>query len=475
MDKATPKPGSPASQHPAVTEIASQYGLTRREAKSILKRAGAIASEQQELARTQASRLLMDACGCTIDPARGRPERPGDDLTFQWLMALGRQHGLLSTLYACLKREAPSSAPDPLAQEYDATRRANLKALSELEAILIAARQANVRIIPIKGPTLAFSVYLDPALRPFADLDLLIEASDFASAEGVLTKLGYERQSGLLPSRFYLKHHIHIPYPAPSKTKVELHWGLTHRFRPWWIPVHEVLSRAAIRTLAGVEAPCLSDEDHFIYLCTHLEEHGYYSRYADDVSDEAIIANPDVNNRLIWLLDVAMMLSRLGQMDWEEIAHRSCRWGVGGHVSSVLSLSDRLLGVRAPAWVLQKLPRLRPYRFERALAKYIALWPGRYTLCRRKALPRIHRFLVSRIFRMHPSLQFRPSRVFDLIRYVFSEGAEVGRDGGEALWRTRQLLGAPFRLATLFGMGMYIVGYYARRGIRIRHGRVNDL
>ena len=238
--------------------------------------------------------------------------------------------------------------------------------------------------------------------------------------------------------------------------------------------MHEVLSRAAIRSLAGVEAPCLSDEDHFIYLCTHLEEHGYYSRYADDVSDEAIIASPDVNNRLVWLLDVAMMLSRPGKhLDWEAIVERSCRWGVGGHLRSVLGLSDRLLGVGAPAWVLQQLPRLRPYRFERVLAKYIALSPDRYTLYRRKTLLRIHRFLLSRIFRMHPSLQFRPSRVFDLVRYVFSEGADSGRDGGEALWRRRRLVGAPFRLAALFGMGMYIVAYYARRGVGtiLGHGK----
>jgi hypothetical protein len=160
-------------------------------------------------------------------------------------------------------------------------------------------------------------------------------------------------------------------------------------------------------------------------------------------------------------------------MDWEEIAHRSCRWGVGGHVRSVLSLSDRLLGVGAPAWVLQQLPRLRPYRFERVLAKYVALSPDRYTLYRRKALPRIHRFLLSRVFRMHPTLQFRPSRVFDLVRYVFSEEAEVGRDGSETLWRRRRLLGAPFRLATLLGMAIYMVGYYARHGVGaiLGHGK----
>ncbi|MBN2207837.1 MAG: nucleotidyltransferase family protein [Candidatus Coatesbacteria bacterium] len=469
MDKATSKPARSASQHPSLTEIASQYGLTRREAKSILKRAGAIASEQQHLARTQACRILMGACGWMIDPARGRPQPPGDDLTFQSLVALGRQHGLLPILYTSLKREARSSAADSLAQESDATGRANLRALSELEAILIAAREANVRIIPIKGPTVAFSVYTDPALRPFADIDLLIEASDFAGAEAVLTTLGYEREPGLLPPRFYLKHHIHLPYSSPSRTKVELHWGLTHRFRPWCIPVDEVVSRAAIRTLNGVEAPCFSDEDHFIYLCTHLEEHGYYSRYAADVSDEAIIANPDVNNRLIWLLDVAMMMSLPeAQLDWEGIVKRSCGWGVGGHVCSVLSLSDRLLGVGAPAWVLQQLPRLKPYRFERTLARYIALWPDRYTLDRGRMLPRIHRFLLSRIFRMHPSLQFRPSRVFDLVRYVFSEGAGVGPDGGAARWRSRPILGAPFRLMRPLSMATSIVVHYVRRAIGVR-------
>lgn len=159
-------------------------------------------------------------------------------------------------------------------------------------------------------------------------------------------------------------------------------------------------------------------------------------------------------------------------MDWEAIVERSCRWGVGGHVSSVLSLSERLLGVCAPAWVLEQLPRLRPYRFERTLARYIALWPDGYTLDRRKTLQRIHRFLLARMFRMHPSLQFRPSRVFDFVRYVFSEEVVAGGDG-LASFRRSAVLGAPFRLMRLLSMATSIVVHYVRRGVGsiLGHGK----
>ncbi|HUT05018.1 MAG TPA: nucleotidyltransferase family protein [bacterium] len=460
------KAGISDSRGPTVAETVNQHHVARRDARAILKRAYTIASERDNKARNHACRILLAACRWITDPTRGPTAPPEDELTTQWLAALGRKHGLLPTLYAYLSSEVRSSLRDSLAGDYKATKQVNLDALSELEAIAVAASKAGVPVVALKGPSLAFTLYGDPALRPFADLDLLISSDDFERAETILTTLGYAPPPGLLPSRFYLKHHIHLPYLATGKTKIELHWGLTHQFRPWRIPVDEVMSRATVRSLGGVESPCLCDEDHLIYLCTHLEEHGYYSRFAEGVPDEAIVANPDVNNRLIWLLDIALMLTQVGEeLDWEATVDRARRWRVGGHVKSAMHLSQRLLGARAPAWVVKQLPGLRSFRFERAVAKYIALWPQHHTLYGATGPMRVHQFLLSRVFRMHPTLQFRPSRVFDLMRYIFSEGAVGSGGNGEPGWRRRAVLGAPFRLTRLLNMAMSIIAFYAKHKV----------
>lgn len=500
----------PDQNTPTVEDVMRAYGTSRREAKAIMRRAASIASERDRDACTRACGLLLEVCRCALDPARARPRAPKDDLTWSWLEALAHKHGLLPALHAVLDDssavrephlhglsddvgaglasalpETPSpdgdradTRPAPTRDAHDngpkggdeprpytiSPESSTQDALSQLAVILPESADADLQMVPVKGPTLAFSIYDAPTLRPFADLDLLIRPSDFERADRVLRSLGYATPPGLLQASFYLKHHIHLSYTASCKMKVELHWGLTHRFRPWHIPVDDVLARASMRELNGPEVPCLSDEDHLVYLCTHLEEHGYYSRYADAVSDEAIVANPDVNNRLIWLLDVAMMIDRLGdRLDWEAITERSCRWGVGGHVRSALELSDRLVGVGAPGWVLDRLPKLRGYGVERRLAAYIALSQNIYTRYGTGVRQSIHRFLLSRIFRMHPTLQFRPARLLDVIRYVFSAEAAEEESGGGVSWRGRAVLGAPFRVMRLLAMAASIAWYYLRR------------
>ena len=451
-----PSAAKPTGDTVTIKEIAVQYDLSMRDARAVVRRARSIAAERDKAASDVACRLLIEVCRCVLDPGRGRPTLPEDDLTRSWLEALARKHGLLPALCWVLD---VSKGKKGLAKSVSPAE----NALVELSEIIAAASDTHLTIVPVKGPTLAFRLYDGPELRPFADLDLLIDPSEFEKADRLLRGLGYVQEPGLLHADFYLKNHIHIGYELPGATKVELHWGLSHRFRPWRISVDEVLARAEMRELGGRNIPSLSDEDHLIYLCTHLEEHGYYSRYADEVSDEAIVANPDVNNRLIWLLDIAMMLERLrNQLDWDAIFERACRWGVGGHMRSALRLSDRLLGVGAPEEFIEAFPTLKSYRFERCIARFVATSSLRPVYSRLSSWA--YRIALSRLFRMHPTLQFRPSRVFDLVRHIFSE--ENNRaDRCSTSWRRCRVLGAPLRALRLMRMAASILWYYMRRSI----------
>ena len=449
----------PTGDTVTIKEIAGQYDLSRRDARAVLRRARSIAAERDDAARHTACHLLIEVCQCVLDLDKGRPSLPEDDPTQEWLKALAQKHGLLPALHRVLdvskgkKGVAKPASPGE-------------NALAQLSEIIAAASDAHLTIVPVKGPTLAFRLYDDPELRPFADLDLLIDPSEFERADSILNALGYRKEPGLLDAEFYLKNHIHIGYESPGATKVELHWGLSHRFRPWCIPVAEVLARAEMRELGGRDIPSLSDEDHLIYLCTHLEEHGYYSRYADEVSDEVLVANPDLNNRLIWLLDVAMMVKWLrSQLDWDAIRERACRWGVGGHLRSVLALSERLLRVPMPEGLRGSLPRLSSYRFERRIARFVASSAEMPVNSRSRLSSWAYRIALSRIFRMHPTLQFRPSKVFDVVRYLFSREIIPNEDQRSASLRKARILGAPFRAMRLMRMAMSILWHYMRRFI----------
>lgn len=62
---------------------------------------------------------------------------------------------------------------------------------SDLQPILQRANRVGIRVMPLKGALLAWRYYADPALRPMADLDLLIEPAALSAMTALLTELGY--------------------------------------------------------------------------------------------------------------------------------------------------------------------------------------------------------------------------------------------------------------------------------------------
>jgi Uncharacterised nucleotidyltransferase len=58
-----------------------------------------------------------------------------------------------------------------------------------------ALRAAGIRVILIKGPTIAGWLYEDPSERSYGDIDLMVSAEQFEPAEAVLARLGYQLQA----------------------------------------------------------------------------------------------------------------------------------------------------------------------------------------------------------------------------------------------------------------------------------------
>jgi hypothetical protein len=84
---------------------------------------------------------------------------------------------------------------DWLADE-DARNRRRIERLhTELEAILRAAADASIEVLPLKGAVLTTMPGSDPFRRPMADLDLLVRPPDRAVLGGVLERLGYRAEA----------------------------------------------------------------------------------------------------------------------------------------------------------------------------------------------------------------------------------------------------------------------------------------
>jgi hypothetical protein len=64
----------------------------------------------------------------------------------------------------------------------------------QLREILDTFGRENISSLVLKGPALAWTVYPDPATRPFADIDLLVRPDQYMKARNILNQLGYRSQ-----------------------------------------------------------------------------------------------------------------------------------------------------------------------------------------------------------------------------------------------------------------------------------------
>ncbi len=115
-----------------------------------------------------------------------------------------------------------------IAQLRSANRRSCVETITlflKLEKILSVFFDQKIPVILLKGAALAPLVYRGIALRPMADLDLLIRRSDLSSAEGALCQLGYVPDEAYQSREWYEQHHHHlVPYVArDGSATVELH------------------------------------------------------------------------------------------------------------------------------------------------------------------------------------------------------------------------------------------------------------
>ena len=151
--------------------------------------------------------------------------------------------------------------------------------------------------IALKGPALAETLYSDPALRPFSDLDLFVRKADVSAAIATLNALGFSLAPHLsrLPTPLLTTLTCEATLAGPGETLVDLHWEVAPDDYPFRV-APDILWRGACMTpLAGGGAVrALTPEVLLLYLCVHGAKHRW--------------------SRLIWLADVARLAHR--GLDW---------------------------------------------------------------------------------------------------------------------------------------------------------------
>lgn len=232
------------------------------------------------------------------------------------LLPFARKHGMTGLLYKAVQNHASANLPPTvlatLRETYLNTRLSHRLAYEELGALLDVFGRAGIPLVVLKGAVLAQTLYPDPALRPFGDLDLLIHPEDQTRAEEILRARGCDvpeemqegADSALWGQQTFFRAGNH---PA----RVELHWHLfvspyyRRRAQLDWF-----WAQRAAFSLKEREAFGFDPTAQLLHLS------GHYTLHHSDP-------------RLIWQYDLALLLTRWAdQLDWDRVVQAARSFGL---------------------------------------------------------------------------------------------------------------------------------------------------
>lgn len=273
------------------------------------------------------------------------------DRPIDWdrLWGLAHRHEVLPLVWSHIRSspERRSRVPDAFAsraeRRYLATMLRNAARIDELERVLRALAAESVEVMPVKGPMIAETVYRNPALRVFDDLDILVPSPRIDAARLVLRELGYGTRA--IPEFAEVTHHFHdLQYfrdVAGGELCLELHWDLwsPQRFRS---DIDGLWDRSRFATVANVPVRIFTDEDVVLHLAIH--------RTAAPL-------------RLRMVCDVAELVRDRGEhLDWDGLVRRAEALGARTALHVILALAADLLGAPVPDAALK---RTRPHAVKR--------------------------------------------------------------------------------------------------------------
>jgi len=271
-------------------------------------------------------RLLIAAAGST-SPAIDRIRMTRSD--WQSLLAAAQRHGLNGLLPAAL---SDSTVPREVQEQARVvvleTAVAGLRGMAEVIEIGRLLRDAGVRVVWLKGPTLAHWLYGTAGFRRFVDLDVMVAPRDVAGAYRALAPHGYQ-----LPESISVRTAQAIyrglgawPLTHIDRYPVDLHFRLCHvSFGSPLTPEMVIAESRELDGMPGVRVP--SATHTALMLLVHASKHLWCT--------------------LEMLLAIARVMEQ-DAVDWPRVERLARRSGTFSGCAAGLVLASELFGVKIP-------------------------------------------------------------------------------------------------------------------------------
>ena len=246
--------------------------------------------------------------------------------------ALAPAHGLGPMLFRALSAAGRADEASPSLRSETDLWRAQARVLLPRAVALATEPLLADGLEPViwKGPALA-ARYPDPALRPMADMDMILPADQHAPAVAALERAGWRA----VKPHGGEHYDTGLVHPSLPGLPIELHFGLNSwRHRPNRLRSDGLWARRQPIELFGSKAFGLAPDDEVVALSAHAGK-PYH-----------------VFSRLIWATDVVVVSDGV---DWGAVRDRAETCGCRTVVAVMLRLAA-VLGATPPWWVTE-LPR----------------------------------------------------------------------------------------------------------------------
>lgn len=228
-------------------------------------------------------------------------------------------HHLPPTLVAGLRDAAHRQVARELAQRI------------ELQSIVAALSDRGVATLLMKGASLAYDVYVEPAWRTRSDVDMLIRSRDRANVEACLIGLGYECEPQV--SGRFATHQFHAMRIDAHGVRhlCDVHWRISNpqRFADA-IAFDELWQSAIPLKTIGPGARGLGRAHALWLACVHR------------------VAHHQDRDAIPWLYDIHLLLERMDEEDLARFLALAERTGVRRICLHALLLARARIGTTIP-------------------------------------------------------------------------------------------------------------------------------
>jgi hypothetical protein len=228
-----------------------------------------------------------------------------------------------------------------LRDDYVLALQAAFQEEEEIKKLLRALTKSGVTPILLKGADLRLRVYGDPAVRPMADLDILVSPSQVDRVQGVLEPMGFRLQAQCfdpLPGwRARFRNELHFDPPRGWPLLIDVHWQLDNVFRFYRLPYTRLQEMAITAEYQGCPVKLLAPE----HLIIHLALHAY--------------SEPQVALKII---DLAGALSL--PLNWDFFLEEVTRFHCERPLLMVLQGISHHFPQKVPSFILDRLDQSRP-------------------------------------------------------------------------------------------------------------------